>query len=164
MKTLILLTLLAIIIVVVRLRKAKKSTKEFVDFTSEFVDNPYFELKDEVDFCDNDGLVSAHRLNVGGYRVLKIKNHILFDPSEPAISVNQFVVIDSRFETIQSKLNKGDLILVKNELDEKVPSYEEYLCKISTVHKNGSITVIRTGRPKRKMERAFIIGKIIKVA
>jgi hypothetical protein len=100
--------------------------------------------------------------------VLKIKSKIVFDPSEPAINPNQIVIIDTQFNTIQVGLNKGDLVLVKNmdTPDEKNPNpdYNEYLGKISTIHKDGSVSIVRDGMKKIKMMRAFIIGKIIKIS
>ena len=164
----IILLILFVILIVSRYYKNSNSYKEFPDYTNNLgSDNSYIDFREfDADLCDNDGLVSSHRLSLSGYMVIKIKTKIIFDPSEPAINEGQIVVIDNRFKTLQESVNKGDLVLVKNmdSQGKNNPEYEEYLGKISTIHKDGSVTIVRNGRRKKKMIKAFIIGKIIKIS
>lgn len=171
MTTVFIIIVLLILLIVFRLKGGiSNSYRNFPDYTTDLgSDNPYFQFKEiNKELCDEDGMVSAHKLSLCGYMVLKIKSKIVFDPSEPAINPDQIVIIDTQFNTIQVGLNKGDLVLVKNmdTPDKKNPNpdYNEYLGKISTIHKDGSVSIVRDGMKKIKMMRAFIIGKIIKIS
>ena len=171
MTTLFVISVLAILLIAFKLGEKKiNSYREFPDYTTNLgSSNPYFQFRNiNKEICDEDGMISAYKLSICGYMVIKIKSKIVFDPSEPAINTNQVVIIDTQFSTIQNSLNKGDLVLVKNmdtpDKNNPNPEYIEYLGKISTIHKDGSISIVREGIRKKKMIRAFIIGKIIKVS
>ena len=171
MTTVFIIIVLTILLIAFRLSgKNSNPYENFPDYTKNLGShNPYFAFKEiNKDLCDEDGMVSAYKLSKSGYLVIKIKSKIVFDPSEPAINPGQIVVIDTQFSTIQSGINKGDLVMVKNmdtpDKNNPNPEYNEYLGKISTIHKDGSVSIVREGTKKTKMMRAFIIGKIIKIS
>lgn len=170
MTTIFVVAVLFILLIVFRIdRECINPYKDFPDYTTDLKnENPYFRFK-EIDesVCDEEGMVSTYKLSLCGYMVVRIKSDIKFDPSEPAINTDQIVIIDTRFDTIQTGLGKGDLVLVKNMDTPKKrkpnPEYNEYLGKIYTIHKDGSVSIVREGMKKTKMMRAFIIGKIVRV-
>lgn len=158
-----LIILLFITYLLYRIYRDFKNQKNYPDFTTNLGNNnPYFDFKDELDFCDDDGKVSTQRLIHEGFWVLKVNQQINFDPEEPTINKDQVVVVDPKFETLKSKVHRKDLVVISNGAEKDSKKYEESFAKVLTIHKDGYVTVIKSNE-KKKIEKSCIIGKIIRV-